>query len=73
VSFFHQLKDSSQLFFEKKQKGSRDFQDFFLWTRYFRLFLSRAPFSAFSRGFLPQKKEGEIKQKWVGLLLRARA
>jgi hypothetical protein len=26
--------------------------------------LSRAHFSAFSRGFLQKKKEGEAKQKW---------
>jgi hypothetical protein len=59
---------------KKGKKGKPRFPRFFSLDKIFSTFsLSRAPFSAFSRGFLPKKKEGEAKQKWVGLLLRARA
>jgi hypothetical protein len=49
---------------KKGKKASRDFQDFFLWTRYFRLFLSRARLFLPFRGAFCKKKEGEAKQKW---------
>jgi hypothetical protein len=50
---------------KKGKKASRDFQDFFLWTRYFRLLLSRArAFFCLFAGLFAKKKEGEAKQKW---------